>query len=45
MTYEQKLKRLAMINRIASKLKEERIKSRALMYANKRKQLEERGLI
>jgi len=45
MTYEQKLKRLAVISRIASKLKDERIKSRAQMYANKRKQLEERGLL
>jgi len=45
MTYEQKLKRLATISRIASKLKDERVKVRAQMYANKRKQLEERGLI
>lgn len=45
MTYEQKLKRLAMISRIASKLKDERKLERAQMYANKRKQLEERGLL
>ena len=45
MTYEQKLKRLAMISRIASKLKDERKHARAQMYANKRKQLEERGLL
>ena len=45
MTYEQKLKRLAMINKAVVKVKNERIKSRAQMYANKRKQLEERGLL
>ena len=39
MTYEQKLKRLAMINDAVVKVKKERIKSRAQMYANKRKQL------
>jgi hypothetical protein len=45
MTYEQKLKRLAMISRIASKVKDEQKQARAQMYANKRKQLEDRGLL
>jgi uncharacterized membrane protein len=45
MTYEQKLKRLAIISRIANKVKQERKQARAQMYANKRRQLEERGLL
>jgi hypothetical protein len=45
MTCEQKLKRLAAISRIASKLKDEQKQARAQMYANKRRQLEERGLL
>lgn len=45
MTYEQKLKRLATISRIASKVKQERKQARAREYQMKRQRLEERGLL